>query len=216
MTQHNLGPNGAIMTSLNLFVTKFDQVVSILERRAFGEEEEEDGNNGDGGDGGEADGVGNDRTKGEEDDENDEDDGDEAAQKKKEKILDYVLVDTPGQIEAFSWSASGTIISESLASTFPTVLAYVIDTPRCAGSPHTFMSNMLYACSMTYRTRLPLVVVFNKTDVVPSDFAEEWMTDYDSFQVAMDDLAASTDGGGGYYYSLTRSLAQVLDEFYAT
>ena len=26
----------------------------------------------------------------------------------------YVLIDTPGQIEVFTWSASGTIITESL------------------------------------------------------------------------------------------------------
>jgi GTPase SAR1 family protein len=57
----------------------------------------------------------------------------------------YAIVDTPGQIEAFTWSASGTIITESFASTFPTVLVYVVDTPRTA-SPNTFMSNMLYAC----------------------------------------------------------------------
>lgn len=37
MRQHKLGPNGAILTCLNLFATKFDQVMDILERRAFGE-----------------------------------------------------------------------------------------------------------------------------------------------------------------------------------
>lgn len=57
----------------------------------------------------------------------------------------YAIVDTPGQIEAFTWSASGAIITESLASTFPTVIVYVVDTPRTA-SPNTFVSNMLYAC----------------------------------------------------------------------
>ncbi|WZZ09325.1 hypothetical protein YC2023_095246 [Brassica napus] len=78
--------------------------------------------------------------------------------------LDYVLVDTPGQIEIFTWSASGAIITEAFASTFPTVVTYVVDTPRST-SPITFMSNMLYACSILYKTRLPLVLAFNKTDV---------------------------------------------------
>ena len=40
------------------------------------------------------------------------------------------LFNTPGQIEVFVWSASGEILLSSLASTFPTVIAYVIDTPR--------------------------------------------------------------------------------------
>ena len=34
MTQPNLGPSGGIVTLLNLFATKMDQVVGILERRA--------------------------------------------------------------------------------------------------------------------------------------------------------------------------------------
>lgn len=84
--------------------------------------------------------------------------------------LDYVLVDTPGQIEIFTWSASGAIITEAFASTFPTVIAYVVDTPR-SESPVTFMSNMLYACSILYKTRLPMVLVFNKIDMAQHQFA---------------------------------------------
>ena len=62
------------------------------------------------------------------------------------KAYRYILVDTPGQIEIFTWSASGAIITDAIASSLPTVVAYIIDTPRTT-SPTTFMSNMLYACS---------------------------------------------------------------------
>ena len=34
MKQYNLGPNGGIVTSLNLFATKFDQVLNLIEKRA--------------------------------------------------------------------------------------------------------------------------------------------------------------------------------------
>jgi len=87
----------------------------------------------------------------------------------------------PGQIEVFTWSASGAIITEALATSFPTVLIYVVDTPRTT-SPTTFMSNMLYACSILYKTRLPMVLAFNKTDIVSHKFAAEWMSDFDKFQ----------------------------------
>jgi GPN-loop GTPase len=171
MQQHHLGPNGAIMTSLNLYATKFDQVIRILEQRAD-----------------------------------------------RHELSEFLLVDTPGQIEAFTWSASGAILSESLASTFPTVMVFVVDTVRCASSPNTFMSNMLYACSMYYRTRLPLVIAFNKTDVVSHEFCMEWMKDFEAFQEALDNARSSGDNGGesssGFYDSLTRSLSLVLDEFY--
>ena len=43
---------------------------------------------------------------------------------------------------------AGSIVTELLASSFPTVLIYVVDTCRCQ-SAITFMSNMLYACRWT-------------------------------------------------------------------
>ena len=48
----------------------------------------------------------------------------------------------PHQIEIFTWSASGAIVTELFASSFPTLVAYVVDTPRVT-NPQTFMSNML-------------------------------------------------------------------------
>ena len=234
MRQHKLGPNGAILTCLNLFATKFDQVMCILERRAFGESsllmsEEVVVVGG----GGEAGGAKDDdaivgsspSTAAPHPTGGAADDDAVAGAAPPPSPLDYILVDTPGQIEAFTWSASGSIVTSALAATFPTVLAFVVDTPRCAASVHTFMSNMLYACSMLYRARLPMVVVLNKTDVVGCEFVKEWMDDYECFQEALDDASSSTDGGysdemagggggSGYYSSLTRSLSLVLDEFY--
>ena len=50
----------------------------------------------------------------------------------KKKDLDFVLIDTPGQIEVFTWSASGTIISDAIARSYPTVIAFIMDTVRFA------------------------------------------------------------------------------------
>ena len=51
------------------------------------------------------------------------------------------------------------------ASSFPTVVVYVMDTVR-SYSPITFMSNMLYACSILYRTKLPFIVAMNKVRLI--------------------------------------------------
>ncbi|CAG8459815.1 13847_t:CDS:2 [Funneliformis caledonium] len=156
MKQYNLGPNGGILTSLNLFTTKFDQVLDFVSKRA--------------------------------------------------PTLDYIILDTPGQIEIFTWSASGAIITDALAATYPCAVAYIIDTPRTT-SPSTFMSNMLYACSILYKTKLPFILVFNKTDVVSHEFAVEWMTDFECFQQALQNDTS-------YMSSLMNSMCLVLEEFY--
>ncbi|KAK0545487.1 hypothetical protein OC846_005652 [Tilletia horrida] len=186
MKDYNLGPNGGILTALNLFTTKFDQVLGIVEKRA--------------------------------------------------EEVDEVILDTPGQIEIFTWSASGSIITDALGSAMPTCVAYIIDTPRTI-APATFMSNMLYACSIMYKSKLPFILVFNKTDLQPHDFALEWMGDFEAFQRDLKSgnatdpvpaLLARSKGGnlkvgpstldpnaeGSYMNSLMNSMALVLDEFY--
>lgn len=141
MKQYSLGPNGGILTALNLFATRFDQVLELIERRA-------------------------------------------AQPTSAAEAPRYALFDTPGQIEIFTWSASGAIIAESLAATFPTAIVYVVDTVRCRNAV-TFMSNMLYACSILYKFKLPLILAFNKTDAQPCEFALDWMADLDAFTEAL-------------------------------
>lgn len=159
MEQYALGPNGAIVTCLNLFATRFDQVVALVRAKA--------------------------------------------------PALEYVLVDTPGQIEVFAWSASGTLITSMLAE-FPTVIVFVVDTVRVAASPSTFMATMLYACSVMYKSQLPFVLAFNKADVASDAGPREWMADPEAFQAALD----AEGERGGYTSSLMRSLGWALDAFY--
>jgi len=98
----------------------------------------------------------------------------------------------------------------------PCCVAYVIDTARTA-SPTTFMSNMLYACSILYKTRLPFVLVFNKTDVLDHRFALEWMQDFEAFQAALAKAregSSASEDGPSYMSSLMNSMSLVLDTFY--
>jgi translation initiation factor IF-2 len=66
---------------------------------------------------------------------------------------------------------------------------------------------MLYSLSILYKSKIPMCVVFNKTDIMDCKFAMEWMTDYDKF----DEALSKQDN---YLASLSRSMGLVLDEFY--
>ena len=157
MLSNNLGPNGAILTCLNLFSTNIDKVISILESK---------------------------------------------------KDLDFVVMDTPGQLEVFSWSASGKLISDSFSLIFPSILIYIIDLPRCS-NPNTFSSNMLYALSIMYKMKLPLLIAFNKSDIAKDTKVIEWMDDYESLQNV---LKKQDD----YMSTFSSSLSLLLAEFYKT
>lgn len=112
MKQYQLGPNGGIVTALNMFTTKMPKFAELVRRAG-------------------------------------------------ERGHKWCIIDTPGQIEVFTWSASGNIITEGLATMFPTIVVYVMDVVRSV-CPTTFMSNMLYACSILYKTRLPFLLALNK------------------------------------------------------
>ena len=70
--------------------------------------------------------------------------------------------------------------------------------------------------SIMYKTKLPFILVFNKTDVVSHDFAIEWMQDFEAFQAALASHPGSRDAEGEptYMNSLMNSMSLVLDEFY--
>ena len=157
MLSNNLGPNGAILTSLNLFSTNIDKVINLLETK------------------------------------ND---------------IDYIVMDTPGQLEVFSWSASGKLITDSFSMIFPSILIYIVDVPRC-NNPNTFSSNMLYALSIMYKMKLPMLLVFNKIDIVKENNVTKWMEDYETLQSALNKK-------DDYISSFSSSLSLLLAEFYKT
>ncbi|XP_045467639.1 GPN-loop GTPase 1 [Harmonia axyridis] len=154
MKNFKLGPNGAIVSCLNIFSTKFNDVIKFIEKCPN----------------------------------------------------EICLIDTPGQIEVFTWSISGQIITQALAAHFPTLVLYVVDSVRST-SPTTFMSNMLYACSTMYKYLVPFITVMNKTDIVSHSYAIEWMTDVDSFMEVL-------ENDESYVSTLNRRMALALDIFY--
>ncbi|KAH9258277.1 hypothetical protein BASA81_003326 [Batrachochytrium salamandrivorans] len=160
MKTNELGPNGAIMLSLNMYSTRLNDLSQVVERW------------------------------------------------KDTNHVDYVCVDTPGQIEVFTWSASGTLFTEMFSRIMPTVLVFVVDTPSMQ-SASTFVSVLFHACGVMLRTQLPMVLVFNKTDLHSADEQLVWMDDLDALQTALDDESEDTQ----YMASLSASVSLMMHEF---
>lgn len=126
MKKYKLGPNGAIMTCLNLFCAQIDKFVEKIQKvRGEGEnlenvkinneiqvDSKDEGNNN----------LDNKNNLKKEDAQNLEN-----SKLKSEAVKKLFLVDTPGQIEAFMWSASGEIITKTLAATMPTAMCFILD-----------------------------------------------------------------------------------------
>ncbi|KAM0680090.1 GPN-loop GTPase 1 [Glugoides intestinalis] len=111
----------------------------------------------------------------------------------------YTIVDTPGQIEAFTWSSPG---EATMALLKDVCIVYIVDLSLCHNR-NVFISNMLFAAALKCRFSRPVLVVFNKVDCTNNSPVSDWIKDYNSFREVLTDQE-STAG----------SLALYFEEFY--
>ena len=81
-----------------------------------------------------------------------------------EESPDYVLVDTPGQLELFAYRASGPYISANFPSEEKAVV-FLMD-GWLVSDPVNFLSVSLLASSVKLRFRLPFLLLLNKADLL--------------------------------------------------
>jgi len=76
---------------------------------------------------------------------------------------DFVVIDTPGQVELFAFRESGPYIAKGLRADSKAVL-FLMDS-ILASSPTNFLSLLLLATSVHLRMELPMLQVLSKTDI---------------------------------------------------
>ena len=120
---------------------------------------------------------------------------------------DYLIVDTPGQIELFAYRSSGPYITENLAREERASL-FLVD-GALASSPANFVSVSMLAASVRLRLGLPAVGVLTKRDLLGDRLGPvmEWAESPASLEAA---LAADGRGGGGEAYALSVGLLRSL------
>ncbi len=97
------------------------------------------------------------------------------SQEIKNQIMDlganYVLVDTPGQMELFAFRSVGSLLINRL-SLDRSAVVFVIDATQ-AQTPSGYVSSMLLALSAQFRFNMPQVNVLNKIDLIDKSLLDE-------------------------------------------
>ena len=105
---------------------------------------------------------------------------------------DYLIVDTPGQIELFAYRASGPFFIQNIDATEKTNI-FLYDGTMIA-SPTNFISISLLATSIKLRLGLPTINVMTKTDLIPDkiDQVLKWSSDPISLEEELKTLEGET------------------------
>lgn len=106
---------------------------------------------------------------------------------------DYVLVDTPGQLELFAFRQSGLYITNEIAYDQKAIL-YLFDS-AFSSHPLNYVSNMFLATAIQNRFFLPQLSLLSKTDLLPPKIVRrilQWGTRYNTLENAIEDELTGT------------------------
>jgi len=105
---------------------------------------------------------------------------------------DYLIVDTPGQIELFAYRASGPFFIQNIDASEKTNI-FLYDGTMIV-SPSNFISISLLATSIKLRLGLPTINVMTKTDLIPDkiDQVLKWSSDPISLEEELETLEGET------------------------
>jgi GTPase SAR1 family protein len=96
---------------------------------------------------------------------------------------EYIVVDTPGQLELFAFRASGPFIVREISRN-PKAIVYLVDAPFSA-NPLNFVSNLYLSVAVYTRILEPQIYVLSKVDLVDEDTREkilDWFEDFDMLE----------------------------------
>ena len=118
---------------------------------------------------------------------------------------DYLIVDTPGQIELFAYRSSGRFLVENIASEEKTNI-FLFDGALIT-TPVNFVSIALLATSIRLRLNLPTINAVTKTDLIGTKLKDilQWSTNLNRLENA---IAKETDGDT---YTLTTNILRGLN-----
>jgi GTPase SAR1 family protein len=125
---------------------------------------------------------------------------------------DYVIVDTPGQLELFAFRQEGYILAENIGFKDRKVMVFVLD-PMFCGVVKNFISSMFLSASVYFSLGMPMVHALNKIDAISPEDVEKLEAWSDSFDALLLDLESITRGR---LMSFSREVAETLRDIIAS
>ena len=118
---------------------------------------------------------------------------------------DYLLIDTPGQIELFAYRASGQFLVQNLR--LDEKMSIFLFDGALITSPINFVSIALLATSIKLRLGLPAINVLTKTDLIGEKLKDilKWSTNLSTLENAISQEA------DGETYTLTTNILRGLN-----
>ena len=126
---------------------------------------------------------------------------------------DYVIIDTPGQIELFAYRSSGRLVSSVISDESQPASVFLID-PSLVLRPEGFSSVLLLSVSVAFQLSLPQIVAISKEDIIE----KEQMNNLETWIDSPDSLVIDIQSGKQISMSqqLGVSIIEILDQFKTT
>ncbi|ALU11353.1 GTPase [Ignicoccus islandicus DSM 13165] len=124
-------------------------------------------------------------------------------------FYDYVLVDTPGQLEMFMFRPEGTHIMKRLEMVKPVLIVYVVD-GSLADHPEDLMTSYLLNLILQTKAELQVITVVNKVDLLNDAAREQVRKLIETPELFAKEVA---DKVGGIAADMILDLAQVAEKY---
>jgi len=121
---------------------------------------------------------------------------------------DYVLLDTPGQLELFVFREAGKYLIEFL-NPEKTMIGFVLD-PSLAKTPSGFASQLLLALNTSFRLSHPQINILSKKDMVSDEELERIISWSEDPEVLENDILSEKPS---IYQEMSRGLASLIKDF---
>ena len=99
---------------------------------------------------------------------------------------EYILVDTPGQLELFAFRESSNVIVEAFGKE-KSMVVYLSDPMLCKTS-NGFVSNMVLSSLVEFRLQLPVINILTKADLMKDEDRDRMISWFENSDSLYDDL----------------------------